>query len=430
MKYFLRVLLVLVIAVVAVLATYSYFNDGIDLSLTDDSVETTVTKPAVTEKTGDKIMLANDSSKGIYLYKSGKKVILNYDSSQYEFDNWGKYIDLEEPSIYYGNFDEDDEFEIVIKAVDAKVKEGEYIYGIYYLDPVMKNGAVADFAVSYIDRNTWINITDNVLKEEVSQLKFSDKIVQFAIDYADVSIVYDEKSGIANGGYTGYFSAITDKNGKYSKLEKWSKGDGVFTITDDNKIVVDIPVNVKYQKLNDVQYAGDIHFELAKNRKGEIAVAPKSLVFKTRPEYTVITPTNYSAAGKWTYTEKNGDIIVDEKDTEIDWVKYETSVSTTYSTRTVSYANAGTDINNVSKLVISESGIKLIAKKDCTFSNAYKTGDYSVMYTSSDGDRYNIAYEAEWSKDEVNGYEVVTITFDRPYSRTELGKIQINYGAK
>lgn len=422
MKYFLRVLFVLVIAVAVVTGVYSSVHRDENAS----KPETTVSKAPATEKYSEKELLASRANDGIFLYKSNKSIILYFDSRQYVFENWSEYFNAEKPEIYYANFDDDEDNEIVIYAVDEINQSKKKLYGIYYLDPYVKDEK-QEFSVSYLNANTYSEIINTMLREEISQLKFSKKLGQIAINYANSPIKYDEKTGIATGGHVGYFATLRGEDGKFMTIDKWSFGEGEYTVTADNKIFVDVPVHISYQNGADVQYAGDIHFQLVKNDKGEIKVGKNSLLFNTKKEYTVAEPKSYSR-DKWSYTERNRDVIVDESDMKLDLISYKTNFDRTVEIQTTDFASSNNDMKNVSSIVVTESYVELTAKQGCIFGNANENGEFSVIIDMGGVD-YDVAYEAQITTDK-NNIQTLKITFERPISKNQIKTLVVNYGIK
>ncbi|MFR5875550.1 MAG: hypothetical protein ACLUFN_03580 [Eubacterium sp.] len=427
MKYFLRILLVLVVAAGVVFGVYYYTNGG---GSNDNQVSlTTVTKPEATEKNSDRKLLVSLKDEGFNLYKSGKKVILSHNGKDFEFDNWSSMIDAETPEMHYADFDGDDDKEILIKGVSEQDSgTGEYIYNVYVLNPVKDNDGNEAYTVSMASRSTWNNILDEYIVEELTQLKTCKKIAQFSMTNSGKSVAYNKTTGIAENGHAGYFRALQGSDGKYMTVNKWSKGIGVYTITKDNKIEVDISVNISYKESSTVQCAGSIHFELALDKSNTFYPAEKSLFFITDDKYKVSNPKT-SDKSEWSYTENNSDKSKPSSDIINDWIKYSTKYDPTITTQTQSYAAESTDMKNISKLVITNSYIELTAKTGSSFDKkAAGKGEFSVIINEGTDNEYDIAYTA--SVTNTGNKEVLKITFDKSYPKSEIKTVNINYGAK
>ena len=414
------------IAVAVIFGVYYGINEH--AKLPNPFPETTVTKAPATEIHGNKELIASLTSEDILLYRDGDTIILSFKGKTQEFDNWGKKFDSEPLEIHYANFDDDKAKEIVIRGVDYKSDNGETVYCLYYLDPVKNKDGETVFSVSYLDRNNWISIVDVMLQEKLTQLTNYKKIAQFSINYANTYITYDKETGLATNGYSGYFSALADKNGQYMTIEKWSKGAGIYSISADNKIFIDIPVIVSYKNSGDIQRAGSIHFQIIKNKSGGMAVASKSLVFVPETEYRVSNPTTYTST-PWSYTEKNSDITIDKDKTNIEWIKYSPAFNSATTLQTLSYGALDSDIKNISKVVLTESYIELFAKKGCKFSNSADKSEFSVIINDGQSDSFDISYTAQVTVNS-KGNEVLRIYFDKKYPQSEIKTIQVIYGAK
>lgn len=428
MKYFLRIIIVLVISAGVVFGVYYYTNGG-GTSNNNQVSLTTVTKPAATEKNSDRELLASLKDEGFYLYKSGKQIILLHNDREFEFNNWSSMIDAEPPEMYYANFDADDDKEILIRGVsDQNPDTGEYIYNLYLLNPEKDDDGNEAYTVSMASRTTWSSILDEYIIEELSQLKSCKKIAQFAMNNTGKTIAYNKTTGIAENGHAGYFRALQDSDGKYMTVDKWSKGNGVYTITEDNKIEVDISIDITYKESNAVQNAGSIHFELSLSENNAFLPTEKSLLFITADEYRVSDPRTADATA-WSYTENNSDRSKASGDLVADWIKYSTNYDATITAQTQSYAGESTDMKIISKLVITNSYVEMTAKADCTFDRkAASSGEFSVIINEGTQDECDIAYTASVSKSGSN--EVLKITFDKSYPRNEIKSVKINYGAK
>lgn len=427
MKYFVRVLTVLVIVVAIIFGVY-YATNGVSVK-NPLAQSTTMTKQAVTEKHGNRKLLASIEEEKIYLYVCDDVVILDFKGNEYEYTDWGKAITLETPELHYTNFDGDAENELVIKAVDSVDEENNgYNYNIYYFDPTIKDGK-DDFVVSLFSRNTWISQLNSRIVVELGQVQGNDKIVQFAMEYAGTPIEYDKQTGIATNEHVGFFRALKDSNGNYMKVDKWSRGFGVYSINDDNKICIDVPIIVSYKNSSETQLCGTLSFRLQKGReKDEIIISPKSLYFIPNEDYKVSNPRDYEKS-TWSYIENNSNKTVNKKDTVIDWISYDMAFDASVNTQTIDFSRANSDINGVESIKLTEKAIVLTAKKGYTFSDSAKKGEYTVIINKNEKDNFEISRSASVSTDK-SGKQILTINLDKAYKKSEIKTIQINYGTR
>ena len=430
MKYFLRVLLVLVIAVAVVCGFYIYKNGGIEKSTADTSL-TTVTKLAATEKNGNKTLIASLKNEGFYLYKSDGTIILEHDSKSYEFKNWNIDEHAEEPKMYYMDFDGDKENEILVRCVastDNSTKQK--IYNLYMLDPKTDSNKKTTYKATQAAQNTLSNILNNVLFEELTQLKSCNKILQFAMNYSSKSIPYDKTTGIVSGevGSVGYLRALQDSKGNYLKIDNWYKGTGIYTVDDKGKISISVDINIKYKGSDTVQQGGKIVFGLDYSEKNGFYPAKKSLEFKPQSEYKVADPRN-AATKSWSYTENNIDKTAPKTNTVIDWISYSEKFDSSVTTQSKSFAAENTDINSVSKIVLTDKYIELTSKPGAQFdTDSVKKREFSVIINEKKNDEYEIAYTATITQSGKS--QVLKINFDRAYAAKEIKSFKVNFGIK
>lgn len=428
MKYFLRILLVFVLAVGVVFGVYYYTNQDA-FKKADGPVLTTVSKPAATEKNSNRVLLASIEDEDFYLYKGSKGILLTHGEDEFTFTNWSSMIDAEAPKMYYADFDDDNEKELIIRAVSGKSENSdEYIYDLYFLNPKTDENKNKDFDVTLASRSTWSSIIDNNIEEEMRQLKSCKKIIQFAMIARGSSLTYNKKTGIATNGYTGYVKAIQDNNGKYLTVDKWTKGDGIYTISKDNKILIDIDINISYKDSSVIQNAGKIHFELFPNKNNNFQVTEKTVVFEANEEYRVSNPKT-ATSENWKYTENNSDTAASNANEVIQWIKYSPDYDPSVFTQTKSYAQETTDINKIESVVITESAAELTAKNGFSFDReAVKKGEYSVIINSGKKDEFDISYTA--SVKNSGKQEILIINFDKAYPQSEIKTIAVNFGSK
>lgn len=422
MKYFLRVLLVLVVAVCGIYGVYQYNH-------TDHSLQTsitTATKAPATEKYGEKTLLASLDEHNIKLYKNNNVVILEQNGKEFEFENWSENIDLETPTLYYGNFDKDEDNEIAVRAVSEKNSNGGFVYNIYVLNPKKDSDGNLNYQVFAATRSTWSALIDEYLAIEVTQLKSCKKIGQFAMNYYNEGISYNKETGIMTKGHGGYFSVLQD-GGDYLTIGGWSRGEGIYTVDEKNRIYLDIDVNVNYNSSSIIQNAGKIHLQLTFDENQGFSVLAKSLVFNATSEYKVSDPTKTSE-NAWSYVEKNA--VKDATDkTTVSWINHTINYNPAITANTVSYASSGTDVNSIEKITLTDSGITLTAKKGCVFDeSSIKSGDFSVIINSASKNEYNIAYMATIKQS--GDRQSLTISFDKSYPQSDIKTVTVNYGVK
>ena len=425
MKYFFRILLVLVLAVGVVFGMY-YYTNGNPFENENKVQLTTVSQQPATEKNSNRVLIASLPDDDYYLYKGSTGVILTHGKNEYEFKNWSRLIDAEPPQMVLTDIDRDGEKEILIRAVSSENETThEREYDVYMLDYQKgKNGG--KYNVFCADRTTWGEILNDQIREEVGQLKSCKKTIQVSMNAKSKTIAYDSATGIAKNGYNGYARSMQD-GGNYLTFDSWTKGKGVYTINKKKELCISVEVNIKYKESPVVQTAGNIKFKL-EFRNGEFRVKNKTMNFTADDAYRIADPRTV-AAGSWSYTENNANKSTDAQDRIIDWVKYTLDYSEDTIVQTVPLGNEVTDAKHLKKIKVTESYIELTAKDGFNFDDgARRRGDFSVIINKGSDVQYDIAYTAKLM--EINGEEVLTITFDKAYPQSEIHTIEINYGAK
>lgn len=423
MKYFLRVLIVFVLAAAVVFGVFRYTNPEA-FSGGGDSGLTTVSKPAATEKNSNRVLLASLENEGFYLYKGSIGVLLKHGENEFTFTNWSKFIDAEPPEMRYADFNNDGKKELLIKAVSDKKEDGSFIYEIYLLTQTTDSENKEYFEVACASRSTWSNILDKSIVEEMRQLKNCKKIIQFAMNAKGKSIKYDKETGLATTGYKGYARALQDGKGKYMTVSKWTKGDGIYSLTKDNRICINVDINITYKNSSMVQNAGTIYFELFLNDDNSFQVTEKTMVFNPKEEYEVADPNNV-AAESWSFTENNSNQSASAADEVVKWIKYSPEYNSDIFTQTKDYSPEVSDMSKIKSLYLCESYVRFTAREGCSFDpSAANSGDFSVVLN----DKYDIAYTCEINTEGKN--QILTITFDKAYPREDIKSIVFNYGTK
>ena len=424
MKYFLKIIIALVLAVGVVTAVYYYTNDHTLPGKTKEVYLTTATKPAATEKYSARKLLASLDKHDFRLYKSGSSIILEHGDNEFTFDNWSKVIDEEKPKMYYADFDNDGEKELIVRAVSGEdERTKEYVYELYVLNP--KKGKTEDYDVLLVSQDTWRTVLDDQVTEELSQLKSCSKVLQFAMDDKNSPIKYDSDTGIAKeAAYVGYARALQNDDGKYMTLFGWNKSKGLFSIDEDNKIKVEVECIANYDETHVIQDLGKIYFGLAVTKDNKLTVIPKSMYFEADEKFKVSDP-NETAKKSWTFRRNNS--FVPKDGGTISWAQYRVEIDKDVMTDTVDMASEATDIKYIKRLTLTEADVLLTAADGYTFSSdPVSKGDYSIIINKGKKDEYEISYTAKISKDAKS----VRIIFDKTYDQKKIKTIDISYGTR
>lgn len=424
MKYFLRIVLVMALAAATVMGMYYYTtgNRPAFLGGNEEYNLTTVTKQPVTEKYAALTLLVTEGEYS--LYKSGDLIVLDHSGKRYEFSGWSKDIDMEKPEMTVINIDDDADDEIIVKGVAAFDEEhNDYIYSVYILNRVEDDAK--GYEVAMLNENAWQNLVNKYIVSEITQLKTSHKIVQLAMvaNTKDNALSYDTNTGIAIDAHTGFFRALQDKNGQYLTASVWHMGRGIYSVSEDGTVTVDIDVDVLYDDTDEVQQAGVLQFSIALTSNVEYTIAAKSILFIPNSLYAVAEPKLETAAA-WSYTEN---LSATSPAKEIKWIKHTLLYDPTALIQAVDTAEELGDISGVEQLTMTESGITLKARSGSTFSEATAKSDaFSVIINKGTDHSFDIAYTCEVNE----AQDTLTITFDRTYAREEIESVELNFGTK
>ncbi|MBR3148571.1 MAG: hypothetical protein IKF64_00205 [Eubacterium sp.] len=427
MKYFLRVLFTLVLAVAVVFGVYYYTNGNPFEQTGSNEILTTASQAPATEKNSNRELIASLPKQGYYLYKGSKGAILVHNKKEFEFNNWSKLIDVEEPKMYLTDFDGDGSKELLIRVVATKNETtGELLYEVYMLKSKTDENGEEAFDVFAANQATWEEIVNNQIRIEIGQLKSCKKFIQVSMNNKSETINYDEETGIAADGFSGYARALQEK-GSYCTFQSWSKGRGVYTVNKKKEICIAVDVNVQYSETESLQTIGHINFKLD-FKDGKFIVKNQTMNFAADKAYKISDPRSTSAEA-WNYTETNTDASLDGADKIIDWIKYKPQYSADIATQMLSFDEEQTDIRSISKIYMTNSFIELTAKNGFTFAEQnVENGDYSIVINRGSDNEYDIAYTAKIL--EVNGTQVLRISFDKSYAQSEVHAVEINFGAK
>lgn len=424
MKYFGTIILTLVVAVGMIVGVYYYFN-GYNEPKSSVTLTTAATKE--TTENSNKVFLAENKDGDFKLYKQGKKVLLEHNGKTNEFTGWSEYIDAEKPKMYYADFDNDGERELLIQVVSGNNLYGgetKYSYDLYILSPQQQENGDYEYTIVQANRDTWRQPFEQYIKCGVNQLKKDKSRIQVVMDNASNTISYNEDTGISTSKYVGYARADKNNEGNYKTLARWDKGNGKYVI-DGNKITVEIDIRVTYEDEKTASVIGKIYCGLVLE-SSEFSIRANSVYFEASEDRRVTDPRE-TASENWKYTIDNIATAASSTDTNINWIEAEFEVPSSGSSDEKSFVSMESEIKSVDSIEITNRKIVLTAKDGFNFVNSNVTsGDYSVSVTLDDVD-YDIVSSAEVSTSGSNS--VLTFTLDKSYKRSHLKNISIKFGA-
>ncbi|MGN1202178.1 MAG: hypothetical protein ACI4RF_02710 [Eubacterium sp.] len=372
-----------------------------------------------TPLTDEDIIAQNEESGYKLYYKDGKATVAKGDA-KLEFNNWSNSIDAKNPELYYNDFDSDGEKELIIRLADGRsdvTGKTEYDYVLYLFEETEKDGKKQ---LTYItaNANSWRTVFKNSINFELTQLKCK-KFLQIAMNDADNRIEYDEETGITDNKYVAYALANSNSKKEFYTLSKYSSGLGIYNISEDGKITLDIRVIINYTESELNYYIGNIHSEIVVS-DGYFRLKPNTIVFNPLESYTVTDPRD-TATADWSYEIKN--LSSSDGNGVISSITAQFTVGSGTGSSLYLGSYSG-DITDVDSVKFTQSSVTLTAKNGFTFDeNVVKNGKFKVL---AGQDRTDISYTAQ-VKNSSDGSTLI-IDFDKSYDREDLSSVIISYG--
>ncbi len=416
MKYVARVLLVLFIA--AGIVAFGYYKLYYIKPVTNTETLTTA-ENLESKKSSEKRLISSLKDDNIYLYYSDDgTVTLKQDSQETEFKNWNENIGKKSPKMVYWDFDNDKQNELCIfvyTGQDSYTKKD--LFDIYMLEVTKDKDKKYSYRLSIANSNTFADLINGKVLQELSQTKVCHKRLQFGMNKDGATINYDKKTGIAKSGYIAYITALKEDN-KYLTLEKWTKG-GCYCGYENSNLYCKIDVIAYYKNSEKTQLVGQINYRIM-YQDGHFNVSNNSLYFKTAKEYSISKP-NKKAVANWNYKIKN--TYVDKTSTTIDNIN-NTFALDSGNEKSISFY--GTDSTKYIDSVVIYKNKAVITSSNSFDESLIKGGNYSVTINKGKSNEYEISYTAAVTK--KNNKSILTINFDKDYSKSEISTITINLG--
>lgn len=432
MKKSIPIIAVLLIVIVVFVVSMQYKKNKVnnDISVVPNEVVTQATnQETTTEKPRENVLLVETDDKEYQVYFDGKILTFIHGAHKFELENFDWYVGVEEPTVCSVDVDGDGQkellFRMIYTAVETYNNNWEYVYTVMMFKPVTRSDGKKEFDVKIANNDTWRTVFEQSINCEMTQLKNCKKILQFAMDDVDKKIAYDEKTGISLGKHVGYAKALTNSNNEYYTLDRWKRGAGIYKMDKDGNITLDIQVLISYEGTGATQYIGDIHCDIDLI-DGKFSVVPKTILFKPSEYYKVNDPRD-TAKNKWSCVINNSSSQSGFKETDIDWIENEFSLTDINGTVNRQFGDMPSKIKCVDSIRFTQNGITITAKPDYNFSpHMVESGKFSVIQNVGKNNEVDIAYTAVIK--EIDGRSTLVIVFDRTYDKDELSNIKINFG--
>lgn len=417
MKKFIPLILLVIVFIGVYIYSANYRDNKIQQnSSSSSSYEYHPTDDVLSE--ADLVAYNEESGYKLY-YKNGIATVA-YNDATLEFSNWGTSIDLQPPELYYNDFDENGEKELIIKLVDdysSITGQTVYSYSLYMIKSAVNDDGETTLSYIAAQSSNWKNVFGQAINFEVTQLKDCKKFLQFAMNDADTPIKYDEKTGITDNKYVSYAKADCNSKKQYYIISKYSRGLGIYNVLDDGKITLDIQIIINYEESDLNYHIGNVHCEM-RLKDGKFGIKPNTISFIPLDSYKITNPQDV-AAENWKYNISNNS-SADIDNTVIDNVNAQFSINS-YSTSDSQYfGNMIGGIKNIDNITFTQADVTLKAKSGYSFDNALvENGKFEVLIGE---DGQDISYTAD-----IKGDELI-VRFDKTYDKEDLQSVTINFG--
>lgn len=376
-------------------------------------------------KTGNRILLAELEEEDFHLYADGDYIILVHDNQEAEFTDWSENITKETPDMYYDDFNDDGNNELVIRALEnVDENTGQSVYCLYALLISQDENGIYQYNVSCADRASWYPTYSNAVISEISQPVSYMNRLQIVMAASSSTISYDLSTGLSkNAERVWYSRALADEKGNNYTFDSWEKGPGIISLDKENNINVNIDVFAYYKETDEPQKIGVIRCGLTME-DSSFTIAKRSVFFVPEPSLTVTDPRS-AAEEKWQYSFTNT-ASYSANDKTIDSLSGRFNLNKESRDEKVSFEKGTGEINALDKVVFADDSVKLYAKKGFAFSNqTIESGKYSVTIYKN-GVLCNTALSA--SAGTENGTDVLTFTLDKSYPMEEIKEVRVNFG--
>lgn len=377
-------------------------------------------------RSGNKVLLAELENDDFHLYKDGDYIILSHGGQETEFSDWSEYIADETPQMYYDDYNDDGEKELLIRALegtDERTKEKYYC--VYVLFITTDENGKYKYSVTMANRSTWYTTFSNLVNCEVSQPTINKKRVQLVMEQSGKSIAYDSATGIVNGSRGWYIKSLTDEKGNYLTFKDWYMGPGIITVNTDKK-TLDIKINIyiTYNETSADQLGGVMTCGLTLIGNS-FSVTQRSVTFKTTDEYKISSLLK-TPDKDWSYTSENS-APYSSSDKVLDNISARHSLKNDVASDRTNFSGNGTENAALDKIVITQNAVKLYAKQGYIFPEKAVAAGLYTLNIDVEGVRCDITLSAEVSTE--NGISVLTYNLDKNYTREELQNFTFKVGS-
>lgn len=370
------------------------------------------------ELTEDDIIAKTDD--GLYkLYYKNDIAAITYKDASLNIYSIGKSIELETPVFYYHDFDKDGKKDLIIRMIDnydASIKKDFNTYTLVFVKPIEQDDG--SFVITTFSANAklWKTTFKNAVKEQMSQLKNTNKFIQYVMTNPTSAIEYDENTGISTNKYVGFAKADCDEAKNYYNVTGYYKGLGDYNIDENGKISLEIQLFVNYKETENPVQIGNLHCTLGID-VDHFYIEQNSISFVPLDGYEITDPRN-TAKEDWSYPIENQSSS-NSNDKVINSFKAELDISENLDSDKYYFHLMEGELANVESIDFTQSDVTLTPKKGFSFDEEQlKSGKFAV----TDINDMDISDGAS-----INNGRLI-INFDKAYSKYELEKVTVTFG--
>ena len=411
----------LLIAIV-ILGSIFGFSVNYQKQRVKNTLETTSAAPETTkadkELTSDDIILQTDD--GLYkLYYKNNTATITYKDARLDFYSMNKSIELETPVFHYHDYDKDGKKDLIIRIIDsydATSRDGVNTYSLVYIRPIEQEDGSVTLSTFTANTKLWKRIFNSSVKEQLSQLKNTNKYIQYVMTNPTAAIEYDENTGISTNSYVYFAKTDCDENKNYYTVSNYYKGLGVYNIDENGKISLDIQFFVNYKETGTSVQIGNLHCSLSID-VDHFYIVQGSISLEPFEDYEIADPRN-TAKEDWTYpitnlsSSNNDDKVINSFSAELE-------ISENLTGDSYHFHLMEGELVNVESIDFTQGDVTLTPKSGCSFDeDQLNSGHFSIKNQNgidiSDGASI------------IDGKLI--IRFDKTYDKIDMQKVTVSFG--
>lgn len=240
------------------------------------------------QKSGERTLVAEND--GISVYKDGDYVIIDNDGAQAEFTDWDENFGSIDTNVYYSDFDNDGNNDIIILDNEGRSGSPEVETFGFYLLTAAENGSDEPYSVYYTNGENWLATFNEIVTCYLSQPQAYPNLLQFVMDYSTTEVQFDSDTGLALPEFRAYYTdAPETDNSNYAALDSMRLSPAVIDYDENTGTAeAQIYVYASYTNANE-QNIGTIHVGI-ELYEGSLIIRGRSVTFTPNSELEAAAP--------------------------------------------------------------------------------------------------------------------------------------------